>query len=98
MKTSGSISKELREKNGLTLENVVEKLKDYKVNISAEHLCAYENGTASIDADLFLYLCKIYNCQNVLEAFSESNAVQNIPPLDLAKLQELSAERLSNQL
>ncbi|TGY91145.1 XRE family transcriptional regulator [Petralouisia muris] len=98
MKTSGSISKELREKNGLTLENVVEKLKDYKVNISAEQLCAYENGTASIDADLFLYLCKIYNCQNILEAFSESNAVQNIPPLDLAKLQELSAERLSNQL
>lgn len=97
MRTSGSISKELREKNGLSIENVVEKLKDYKINISAEKLCAYENGTASIDADLFLYLCKIYNCQNILEAFSDSNAVQNIPPLDLEKLQELSAEKLRTQ-
>lgn len=97
MRTSGNISKELREQNGLSIEDVVEKLKDYHVHISAEKLCAYENGTASIDADLFLFLCKIYSCQNILEAFSDSNAVQNIPPLDLENLQELSAEKLRHQ-
>lgn len=73
---------ELREKSGLSIENIAEKLRDYQINISAEKLCAYENGTDSIDADLFLFLWKNYNWQNFLEAFSDSNAVQNIPPLD----------------
>lgn len=52
---------ELREKSGLSIENIAEKLRDYQINISTEKLCAYENGTDSIDADMFLFLWKIYN-------------------------------------
>ncbi|MCI9173591.1 MAG: helix-turn-helix transcriptional regulator [Lachnospiraceae bacterium] len=98
MKTSGSISKELREKSGFTVEEVIEKLKDYHIAITPEQLYGYENGTDSIDADLFLILNQIYGCPDILEAFSDSNAVQNIPPLDLKHLQELSAEKMRNPM
>lgn len=72
MDSIGSILKRLREENNLTGKEAVEKLKEFGIDISAKTLYGYESGRNSTNADMFLALCKIYKCQNVMSIFSDS--------------------------
>lgn len=68
----GSKMKELRESQGLTRKEAVEKLKPLGIDISDKTLYGYESGRNSANADMFLALCKIYNCNNIMETFSST--------------------------
>lgn len=68
----GSKMKELREAQGLTRKEAVEKLKALGIDISDKTLYGYESGRNSANADMFLALCKIYNCNNIMETFSST--------------------------
>lgn len=72
MDTIGIKLKKLRENNGLTGKEAVEKLKKLGIDISAKTLYGYESGRNSANADMFLALCQIYKCQNIMEIFSDS--------------------------
>lgn len=70
MKNIGETLKKLRERNGLTRKEAVEKLIGLGIEISDKTLYGYESGRNSANADMFLGLCKIYNCNNIMEEFS----------------------------
>lgn len=72
MKNIGETLKKLRERNGLTRKEAVEKLVSLGIEISDKTLYGYESGRNSANADMFLGLCKIYNCNNIMEEFSET--------------------------
>lgn len=72
MSDIGTILKRLREENGFTGKEVVEKLKKIGIEISDKTLYGYESGRNSTNADMFLALCQVYKCQNIMETFSSS--------------------------
>ncbi|MDO4285557.1 MAG: helix-turn-helix transcriptional regulator [Eubacteriales bacterium] len=61
--------KQLRKTSGLSANEVVEKLKDYNIEISGKTLYGYESGVSKLNADAFIALCMIYKCENPLELF-----------------------------
>ena len=69
--TIGDTLKKLREENGLTRKEAADKLKYLGIDISDKTLYGYESGRNSANADMFLALCKIYKCNNIVETFSE---------------------------
>lgn len=72
MKNIGDTLKKLREKNGMTRKDATDKLKSLGIDISDKTLYGYESGRNSANADMFLALCKIYKCNNIMETFSET--------------------------
>ena len=72
MKNIGETLKKLREENGMTRKEAADKLKRLGIDISDKTLYGYESGRNSANADMFLSLCKIYNCNNIMETFSET--------------------------
>lgn len=68
----GDKLKLLRENNKMTRKDVADKLKDFGFDISDKTLYRYESGRNSANADMFLALCKIYKCNNIMETFSNS--------------------------
>lgn len=72
MKNIGDTLKKLREENGLTRKEAADKLKNLGIDISDKTLYGYESGRNSANADMFLSLCKIYKCNNIMETFSET--------------------------
>lgn len=62
--------KELRAGASLSVDEVLQILKvRYSIEVRPNTLYGYENGRTSPDVDLFLALCKIYNCRDVLFEF-----------------------------
>lgn len=72
MKNIGSTLKQLREKNGFTRREVAEKLTQYGFNISDKTIYGYESGRSSANADMFLALCKVYKCTDILNTFEDT--------------------------
>lgn len=72
MQEIGNTLKKLREQNGLTRREVSEKLLEYGIDISDKTLYGYESGRSSANADMFLALCKIYKCNNILSTFEST--------------------------
>lgn len=69
-KQIGNRLKELRASSSLSVDEVLQKLKEkYQIDVRPNTLYGYENGRTSPDVDLFLALCKIYNCRDVLYEF-----------------------------
>jgi len=68
----GEQLKKLRENNGMTRKDAADKLKGLGIDISDKTLYGYESGRNSANADMFLALCRIYKCNNVMETFSDS--------------------------
>lgn len=62
----------LRESNNMTRKDAVDKLKNFNIDISDKTLYGYESGRNSANADMFLALCKVYKCNNVMEVFSDT--------------------------
>lgn len=72
MKNIGDTLKKLREENGMTRKEAADKLKNLGIDISDKTLYGYESGRNSANADMFLSLCKIYKCNNIMETFSDT--------------------------
>lgn len=72
MKNIGETLKKLREKNNMTRKEAADKLKALGINISDKTLYGYESGRNSANADMFLALCTIYKCTDILGTFSEA--------------------------
>lgn len=72
MNTIGNKLKELREQNNLTRKEAADKLRHIGIDISDKTLYGYESGRNSANADMFLALCKVYGCQNIMSTFYDS--------------------------
>jgi transcriptional regulator with XRE-family HTH domain len=66
----GQILRSLREKKNYNAKEVAEMLND-KFSISVKHksIYNYETGRNSPDVDIFLALCIIYDCNDILYEF-----------------------------
>lgn len=64
-----SFLKQLRKTSGLSVNEVTELLKDFKINISTKTLYGYESGLSMPNADIFVALCRIYKCDNPMDIF-----------------------------
>lgn len=62
-----AILKQLRSDAGYTATEVAHKLKSYSHEISAKTLYGYESGLSMPNADIFLALCKIYECNDPMD-------------------------------
>ena len=78
----GEVLKELRKKKNLTAKNVSDRLKDMGYSISDKTLSGYETGIRMPNANVFMALCQIYDCRNILEMFSFVKAEYSIPTDD----------------
>ena len=55
--------KQLRSASGLSGRDVARKLALYGISLSEKTLYGYENGVSMPNADVFLALCSIYDCE-----------------------------------
>lgn len=67
--------KELRNKCGLSVPNVVRQLKFKNIIIAEKTLYGYENNVSNLKSSTFLALCEIYGVSDILATF-----VSQIPP------------------
>lgn len=67
-----SLLKQLRKTSSFSANDVVNRLKEYDIDISAKTLYGYESGLSMPNADTFIALCKIYRCDNPLDIFGGS--------------------------
>ena len=77
--SGGAILKELRKKKKVTAKETVEKLSSLEYEISEKTISGYETGIRMPNADVFMALCTIYDCKNILEMFSFIKADYSIP-------------------
>lgn len=68
----GDTLKKLRENNNMTRKEAADKLRELGIDISDKTLYGYESGRNSANADMFLALCQIYKCKNIMETFSDT--------------------------
>ncbi len=78
-KSMGSTLRSLREKTNLTVKDVIIELEKHNQQITDKTLYSYENGTRVASADMFLSLCEIYHCNNILEVFSDVEIDYSVP-------------------
>ena len=78
-KTFGETLRSLREREKLSVKEVIEKLKMYGLNITDKTLYSYESDKRASSADMLLALCQIYNCNNILETFAGLEPDYSIP-------------------
>lgn len=64
--------KELRVGKNLEIEDVLILLKKQGFEVSEEEMCKYEENAKALDADTFLALCRIYECENIMETFKDT--------------------------
>ena len=78
-KSFGATLRLLRERENLSVKDVLTRLKEFDLNITDKTLYSYENGTRAASADMLLALCQIYNCSNILETFANVQPDYSIP-------------------
>lgn len=79
-----SFLKQLRKTSGLSANEVVEKLKDYNIDISSKTLYGYESGLSMLNADAFVSLCRIYKCDNPMDMFG----IPSIKPEEIQHIEK----------
>lgn len=75
----GVVLKELRKKKKLTAKETADRLSSLGYEISEKTISGYETGIRMPNADVFMALCTIYDCKNILEMFSFIKADYSIP-------------------
>lgn len=68
----GDMLKQQRKTSGLSADQVVSCLKEYGIAIKAKTLYGYENHISMPNADVFIALCKIYNCNGIMDFFPDA--------------------------
>ena len=71
-KSFGSKLRLLRERSKKSVKEVIEELQKYEIYITDKTLYSYENDKRTANMDMFLALCKIYKCNNIMEVFSDA--------------------------
>lgn len=70
--------KELRKDSGKKWGQILSELKeDYGIEVAQSTIYGYENGHASPDVDLFMALCLIYGCDDILYYFGYRSTPMN---------------------
>lgn len=87
-KNFGIVLKELRKRKKLTAKDVSNKLQNMGYSISDKTISGYETGIRMPNADIFMALCQIYDCKNILETFSFVKAEYSVPTDDEWKIIE----------
>lgn len=64
--------REFRKMMGLSVEEVSAYLKEQGYDIAARSVYGYENGSRMPNADVFLCLCVLYGCTDILFEFGYS--------------------------
>lgn len=82
-----ALLKQLRKTSSYSANEVVEQLKKYNIEISAKTLYGYESGLSMLNADVFVALCKIYNCDNPMDIFGK-------PSFDVTEIKLLEKYRV----
>ena len=72
-KNIAMLLKQLRKTSSYSVNEVIDKLKSYNIDISAKTLYGYEGGTSMPNADMFVALCRIYNCDNPIDFLNGSS-------------------------
>lgn len=72
-----SVLKQLRKTSQQTASDVIEKLKEYDIDISVKTLYGYESGLSMPNANVFVALCQIYKCDNPMDVFGNSGIEPN---------------------
>ena len=72
-KNIAMLLKQLRKTSSYSVNEVIGKLKSYNIDISAKTLYGYEGGTSMPNADMFVALCRIYNCDNPIDFLNGSS-------------------------
>lgn len=75
----GATLRTLREREKLSVKEVIAELQKYGQNITDKTLYSYENDKRAASADMLLALCQIYNCSNILETFAGIEPDYSIP-------------------
>jgi len=65
--------KQLRKTSGKSANTVVSELAKFNIRISAKTLYGYESGLSMPNADVFVALCKIYNCDNPMNILGNAS-------------------------
>lgn len=65
--------REYRKKMGLSVDDVSAFLNDQGYEIAARSVYGYENGSRMPNADVFLSLCVLYGCTDILFEFGYSS-------------------------
>lgn len=78
--TIGQKLRQLREKCGYNAKEVSLILQNtFSLNVQYKTIYNYENGRNSPDTDVFLALCIIYNCKDILFEFGYTDTPQKYP-------------------
>ncbi len=85
-KTIGTVLRELRKKKKMTVQEATAALAEKGFVISCKSMYAYENDTREMNADPFIALCQIYDCDNVMETFADAAADDSLPTEEETKL------------
>lgn len=75
----GATLRALREREKLSVRNVIDELKRYNQVITDKTLYSYENDKRAASADMLIALCQIYKCNNILETFAGFEPDYSIP-------------------
>lgn len=67
------VLKEARKQNALSVKEVVGRLQDKSINVSIKTIYGWENGQSQPTADTLLFLCEIYNINDILGTFGYNN-------------------------
>ena len=90
-----STLKKLRNSNNMQIDQVIEKLKEYGINISGKTLYAYENNANKVPANTIFILSMIYGVDDVLQTFGYKSNKRNDRPKFTNESLEI-AERYDN--
>lgn len=77
--------RENRKRNGYSVEQVAEKLRERGISISTKALYGYENKVGKPKLNTFVALCDIYGITNLLEALGFSYSVPVSKKQDLSE-------------
>lgn len=78
----GSKLQELRNKSGMTADEVSKHLEKRGFTVNLKTISGYETGSRMPNADVFMALMAIYKCQNPLSEFSFVEVDYSIPSDD----------------
>lgn len=92
-KQIGAKLQELRKKNGLTQKDVYERL-----GVSQSTFSSWEIGKSEPDAMTFLELCDIYNVNDIISEFTETQRIVETFPLNNIEKEVIIAYRKHPEL
>ncbi len=75
----GATLKKLRENAKMTAKDVSSRLSEMGFEVSDKTLYGYEKGIRMPNADIFVALCQIFSCKNILETFGDIGIDYSIP-------------------